>query len=89
MRNGGGPACLRLRVLLTEQELEALGANLLLSEPLYERLVQWVNHHYRDTIEPQDLADPLLYEEAKVALNELTHILKLGSHYSFQRGVLL
>src|SRR5262249_30232618 len=32
MRNGGGPACLRLRVVLTDAERAALGASVILDE---------------------------------------------------------
>ena len=43
MRNGGGPACLRLRVVLTEKELAAMHQGVLLTDTLSERLVSWVH----------------------------------------------
>lgn len=85
MRNGGGPACLRLRVPLSRFEIDAMNPNVLLSEPLYSTLISWVNKHYRDRLSPKDLADPELLFETQTALDELTGILGLGSLYSFQR----
>jgi succinylarginine dihydrolase len=84
MQNGGGPACLRLRVPLTDQELMAMNRGILLDEALYERLVTWVQAHYRDRLSVADLADPMLLEESRKALDELTGILGLGSVYDFQ-----
>jgi succinylarginine dihydrolase len=86
MRNGGGPACLRLRVVLTEEELAATHKRVLLDDALYGRLGDWVNTHYRDRLSQEDLADPLLLEEIRTALDELTQILGLGAIYDFQRG---
>lgn len=84
MRNGGGPACLRLRVAVNEDELAALHQGVLLTDTLYDRLTTWVETHYRDRLEVKDLADPQLAEESFRALDELTRILGLGSVYPFQ-----
>ena len=84
MKNGGGPACLRLRVALTEQELAAVNPSCLLTDDLYLRLVAWVNRHYRDRLVFNDLRDPQLLIESRTALDELTQILDLGSVYRFQ-----
>ncbi|OZG72519.1 N-succinylarginine dihydrolase [Hahella sp. CCB-MM4] len=84
MKNGGGPACLRLRVALTEEELAAVHPQVLMSDQLFEQLNAWVDKHYRDRISQQDLADPALLEECRTALDELTQLLKLGSIYPFQ-----
>lgn len=84
MQNGGGPACLRLRVVLRKPEFDNMHPHVLLTDNLYANLVRWVEKHYRDHLTPQDLADPLLYEEGKRALDELSQLLQLGSIYSFQ-----
>ncbi|WP_342631162.1 N-succinylarginine dihydrolase [Marinobacter alkaliphilus] len=84
MRNGGGPACLRLRVVLNDEELHAINRGVILTDALYDRLVTWVNAHYRSELDQQDLADPMLLEEVRKALDELTGILGLGSIYDFQ-----
>lgn len=84
MRNGGGPACLRLRVAMSEEELAYMHQGVLLTDALYDRLTTWVNRHYRDRLELKDLADPHLVEESHTALDELTGILGLGAIYPFQ-----
>lgn len=85
MQNGGGPACLRLRVALKDNELAAVNPGVIMTAPLYDTLVQWVDKHYRDRLSEADLADPQLLDECRTALDELTQILKLGSVYPFQR----
>lgn len=85
MRNGGGPACLRLRIALSEQERQAVNPNVLMNEQLFATLNNWVDKHYRDEISEADLADPQLLQESRTALDELTQLLKLGSVYQFQR----
>ncbi|WP_372706338.1 N-succinylarginine dihydrolase [Brevundimonas sp.] len=87
MRNGGGPACLRLRVVLNEAELAATNPAMRISEELHARLSEWANRWYRDTLAPADLADPALIDETRSALDALTGMLKLGSgFYPFQRA---
>lgn len=85
MQNGGGPACLRLRVVLTTEEMRRMHPPLLLDESLFRRLDDWVGRHYRDRLEEPDLADPQLLDESRAALDELTQILDLPGLYDFQR----
>ena len=85
MSNGGGPACLRLRVALTQAEKTALNPATLMNDTLFGRLNTWVDAHYRDTLHEADLADPQLLIESRTALDELTKILDLGSVYEFQK----
>ncbi|AOT08599.1 N-succinylarginine dihydrolase [Pseudoalteromonas luteoviolacea] len=86
MQNGGGPACLRLRVVLSELELKAANQACLLDEQLYSKLSAWISKHYRDQLSEYDLADYQLLLESYSALDELTQILQLGSVYDFQIG---
>ncbi|MDC8759439.1 N-succinylarginine dihydrolase [Janthinobacterium fluminis] len=81
MRNGGGPACLRLRVALSDDEANAMHQGVVMNEALYHTLVAWVEKHYRDRLAPSDLADPALALEVHVALEELTKILNLPGLY--------
>jgi succinylarginine dihydrolase len=84
MENGGGPACLRLRVGLTSAERRAIGARVFLDEKLADELADWIGRHYRDRLAPADLADPALIDESRRALDELTRMLRLPSVYPFQ-----
>lgn len=85
MQNGGGPACLRLRVALNENEFSAINQKAVFSAESYERLKAWANKHYRDRLVAEDLKDPSLLNECRSALDELTQIMGLGSIYYFQR----
>ena len=86
MRNGGGPACLRLRVVLTEAELAATNPAMRITNALIERLTGWAERHYRDRLTAADLADPALLVETREALDSLAMILDLGgAFYPFQR----
>jgi succinylarginine dihydrolase len=85
MRNGGGPACLRLRAILTDEEKKALHQGIILDDSLYTKLDTWIEKHYRETLAAEDLLDPLLPKEVNVALDELTKLLALGSIYPFQQ----
>ena len=85
MANGGGPACLRLRVVLNEAERQALNPAVMMNDTLFATLNDWVDCYYRDRLTVADLADPQLLQEGREALDRLTQILKLGSLYPFQR----
>jgi succinylarginine dihydrolase len=86
MHNGGGPACLRLRVPLEDTERAKVRANVFFTPELEALLLAWVDAHYRDRLAPGDLQDPNLARESMEALDELTRILGIGSVYDFQRG---
>lgn len=85
MQNGGGPACLRLRVVLNEEELKNIHQPILFTDTLYLKLINWIKTHYRDTLHPKELSDPHLLQEVYIALEELTKILDLGPIYDFQK----
>jgi succinylarginine dihydrolase len=87
MNNGGGPACLRQRIVLSDEERAAVGARVFLDDELAAELAVWIGRHYRDRLAPADLADPMLAREGMAALDELTGILRLGSVYDFQQTV--
>jgi succinylarginine dihydrolase len=87
MRNGGGPACLRLRVTLSGAEWAQVNPGQKFTPNLHEDLEAWVRAHYRDQLSPEDLPDPALMEESFAALDALTKIMGLGgAFYPFQRG---
>ncbi len=87
MRNGGGPACLRLRVVLTDEELATINPAQRFTPGLHTMLADWITRRYRDRLAPADLADPDLLTESREALDELSQILDLGGDfYPFQRA---
>lgn len=87
MRNGGGPACLRLRVVMTPSERTAAAQEFFLGDALAAKLEAWIGTHYREELAPADLGDPELVDETQRALDELTQILPLrGDFYPFQRA---
>ncbi len=77
MQNGGGPACLRLRVPLSESEQRDLSPSIWLTDQLYDELAQCIRKGYRDELTPGDLGDPELIAESRAVLDEIDAILKV------------
>jgi succinylarginine dihydrolase len=86
MENGGGPACRRQRIVLSDEERAAVRARVFWDEALGAELEDWVRRHYRDRLLAADLADPQLHRDNLAALDELTRFLRLGTVYDFQRA---
>lgn len=82
MHNGGGPACLRLRIPLNNHELKSMHPGILVNHNLLDTLEAWVNTHYRTELCLNDLLDPNLTKESFIALKELETILHLDDLYS-------
>ena len=81
MKNGGGPACLRLRVTLSAEDWARVHPGFVFTETLHERLGNWVTDHYREDLSPDDLRDPNLAEEALRALRALVSVLDLPKDF--------
>lgn len=75
MKNGGGPACLRLRVVLTPEEQKQVHPNVWLTPDLESKLTAWIQKHYRDKLEFDDLSDPQFLIEVNKAYDALEQIL--------------
>jgi succinylarginine dihydrolase len=73
MRNGGGPACLRLRVVMPRE----LSRKYQLDDGMIERLTDVIRRRYRDDLRTADLADPDLIGESRVAIQEIWQVLGL------------
>ena len=86
MSNGGGPACLRLRVALSEPARAAVHPGVVLDGARIARLRDWVRTHYRDRLTLADLADPDFLGEVRTALDVLTQIMDLPGLYDFQKA---
>jgi succinylarginine dihydrolase len=81
MNNGGGPACLRLRIVLSAEALAAMHPGVRLNDALFDRLEQWVINHYRETLHFSDLCDPTLVSETQAALLELERLIQMQGLY--------
>ncbi len=78
MRNGGGPACLRLRVVMTPEEIAACHQPCLLTNDVIDQLQDVVRRTYRDSLAPSDLADPAFASECRLAREALLAVLDLS-----------
>jgi succinylarginine dihydrolase len=67
MRNGGGPACLRLRVAVDEAAHAAIDPRFLLDPARCDLLAGLVAQHWPEHIAPDDLGDPALWQQCRVA----------------------
>ena len=85
MMNGGGPACLRFKIVVNENEFNNINPNFLLTPVLIKKLESLIKNSYRDTLEIRDLADPELINESYTILDNFTQIFKTGSIYNFQK----
>jgi succinylarginine dihydrolase len=67
MRNGGGPACLRLRVPVDGPARGAIDPRFLLDASRWEALARVVEAHWPEKIAPDDLVKPQLWAQAREA----------------------
>lgn len=77
MRNGGGPACLRLRVVMTPEQVDACHQGVLLDEERIDALQATIAETYRDRLCAADLADPEFANDCQTARSEILRILEL------------
>ncbi len=77
MRNGGGPARLRLRVVMTDEEIAAAHQGVFLDDDRIDALQDIVRRTYRDRVAPADLADPQFASECQIAREALLEALGL------------
>ncbi len=78
MKNGGGPACLRLRVPLSGEALAAVDPRFLLDEAKIDRLERLVGQWWPEAIAPADLASPDLWRQCHAAHDALLKALGLA-----------
>jgi succinylarginine dihydrolase len=75
MANGGGPACLRLRVVADPATVDS---RFLVDTAKLDRIAGCVEAHWPERIAPADLADPALWARIETARRSLCHLLALG-----------
>lgn len=81
MSNGGGPACLRLRLWLTESEMKQVHSGVKLSNALFEKCCEWVESYYPEELAIQHLQDATLPARVEQSLLALEKILDIKGMY--------
>ena len=76
MANGGGPACLRLRVLADSATVDP---RFLVDEARLDRLAATIEAHWPESIAPDDLLDPALWARIEAARRALNAALDLSA----------
>ncbi len=75
MRNGGGPACLRLRVAVDDEAFAAIDPRFLLDEAKCDTIEQVVAAYWPERIDLDDLSNPALWEQCWTARSALLEAL--------------
>lgn len=78
MNNGGGPACLRLRVVLEPTQRQAVQGRIWLDQALHDELVEWIQEYYPESLTVDQLADESLWSLSRRANQQLSRILQLS-----------
>lgn len=70
MANGGGPACLRLRVVCDPAHVDP---RFMVDKAKLDRIAEVIGSHWPETIDPAQLADPGLIARIEAARDALLH----------------
>jgi succinylarginine dihydrolase len=76
MANGGGPACLRLRVVCDPTDVDP---RFLVDDEKLTKIASVIEQHWPVSIHPDELADPALWERIETARAALLSALSLNS----------
>jgi len=77
MHLGGGPACLRLALMMTSKEVQEIKPSLIFTPSLYEKLKEWIHKHYIEELDPRELLSPIFLKSCALAINDLENILMI------------
>jgi succinylarginine dihydrolase len=58
MKNGGGPACLRLRIIMTPQQMAAIPPQYHFNAANHEKIAEFVSKNYPEEIAPEMIYNP-------------------------------
>lgn len=81
MMNGGGPACLRLRVVLSEEQAARIPKEFFYCNQMHERLEQVINTYYPETISPADMVNEATVLRCRKAVQEIAGIFGISGLY--------
>jgi succinylarginine dihydrolase len=76
MANGGGPACLRLRVVADPATIDP---RFIVDEAKLDRIAACIEANWPEAITPPDLAEPRLWTQIEQARRALHEVLELGT----------
>jgi succinylarginine dihydrolase len=74
MKNGGGPACLRLRMVLSEDEIASCDSRFFFNDKLFESLGNWITDYYPQNLRAETFLQSAFYEKVQKAFDELEKI---------------
>ncbi len=79
MRNGGGPACLRLRVPMTIEQMSALSATtgVMADDHIIESIERIIHKFYPEELSADDLSNPEIYHASRNVLQALSEVMGL------------
>ena len=71
MANGGGPACLRLRVQLTPEQINSLPTKYSINDDSAQRIAAWIQKWYPESLSIGDLVDVKFAQHCWAAVDRL------------------
>lgn len=77
MANGGGPACLRLRILLSEEERNSINQKCLFNNQIYKNLCEIIEKYYPVKFSLQLLLESKFRSDCQEAVSKINQILGL------------
>ena len=80
MQNGGGPACLRLRVPMSEEQLGQVPSGVRINTKKIMQLERFITSRYRDRVAPDDLLDADFAQEAMGVQQDLLKLLNISAY---------
>jgi succinylarginine dihydrolase len=79
MQNGGGPACLRLRIVMNEAQLKDINQSLMFNDALYKKLKQLIEENYPDELKLEDLTKPEIVEKISICFDKYEEIFNINT----------
>jgi len=77
MKNGGGPACLRLRIVMNDSQLQAINQKLIFNEDLYQKLKQLISTYYPDSLSLKDLLSQKTLDKIEICFDKYEELFAL------------
>jgi succinylarginine dihydrolase len=82
LRNGGGPACLRLRVSLTPSQIHQIPGGMRINNSTLSKLRKLVEAEYPEKVEPSDFVNPDFAEQCERISLQIARLWHANSNVS-------